>query len=609
MPEKNKFLQAALWYARNGWAVFPVTAGQKEPPLIKGWETKASTDEQQIRQWWKQWQEANVAVRTGDTFFAMDVDFRHGGLESIDALEHQHGKLRDTMRQVTGRQDGSYHLLYQKPPGEPVKNAQKACGWAGIDLRGHHGYILVHPSIHPDSGKEYFWDTAKKSIFEEPIAPADDWLLEAIRQFQNPNGAGTRKSYDIPPKFKKGEQHDKLTSYAGRLRYAGSDYEEILIALQTFNQTRCTEPGPREHIEQYARSMMNYAPGDRRALSKEDQEAKLPKTLPQPDSVDQILDAQIPMPETLIQDLLPRRGCVLVIGAQRSGKTIFAAQTAIALATNKPLFDNYTLNAHGPVIVFEKDDPGGLASFKDIYLRSKVPRGTPIDYYGKEKIPVPLGPAFLEWLELLIPKRGAVMVVLDSYTALRPDRKNGSDIVKLERGDIEPLDDLAKRLGCVILMIHHESITTRANGSLEWDARGAGTYGLTMASECQVGVARYRELAIDAPERMLRFRSRHLKEHQVTLSYNPRTGLFEHVIDGGAVPFYPVIHEIKRHIRQETFTPKDLEEPLGISRPTAFRYLAALVSAEAAWRLKGGTYRLAPDMERLGIRPVEEATE
>jgi hypothetical protein len=608
MKETNRFLKAALFYSqRLHWPVLPIKPRQKKPPLTPNGSLDATTDETQIRAWWKKWPNANVALRTGVKFWALDVDPQHGGEESFRRLVYKYGALADTLTQTTG--GGGSQRLYEQPAEAITGRAPLYEDWPGIDARGQNNYILVAPSIHP-SGKEYVWDTAKPSILNEPICPANAWLIQWVRQAHSgTNGAGGKRDFEAikePKKFPKGRQQQILVSIAGKLRDMGFEPEEYEPLMQAVNKRRCTEPGPEKNIHQYAYSVKYPPKHSVEELAKEEpqngRKAEKKLVLPEALSVDQILDLEVAPPETLIENLLPRRGLAMITGAQRSGKTVFAAQAAIALATNRALFDYYQLRAHGPAIFMEKDDPGGNASFKEMYMRAKVPRGTPIHHYPHDRIPIPLGHGFLEWLDIIVPKYGAVLVVLDSYTALRPARKSGGDLVLDERREIGELDELAKRLGCLILLIHHESITTRSNSSLDWDARGAGTYGMTMATECQIAISRYRDLAIDAPERLLRFRSRHLKEHQLTLCYQQASGLFDHVVDGRAAPLYHLIHEIKRHVQGEQFMAKDLEEPLGISRPTAFRHLALLVSAGAVWRAPpGGGYRLAPDIERLKI--------
>ncbi len=56
--------EAAQAYARVGWPVFPCHPGSKEPATLHGF-LDASTDERQIRQWWRRDPERNVAIATG----------------------------------------------------------------------------------------------------------------------------------------------------------------------------------------------------------------------------------------------------------------------------------------------------------------------------------------------------------------------------------------------------------------------------------------------------------------------------------------------------------------------------------------------------------------
>ncbi|MBW3643458.1 MAG: bifunctional DNA primase/polymerase, partial [Actinobacteria bacterium] len=101
-------LAAALGYAARDWAVLPchspATGGRcscgrgdcaspaKHPRLARGL-TSASTEAAQIEHWWRRWLGANVAVRTGAAsgLVVIDVDPRHGGEGSLEALVAEHG--------------------------------------------------------------------------------------------------------------------------------------------------------------------------------------------------------------------------------------------------------------------------------------------------------------------------------------------------------------------------------------------------------------------------------------------------------------------------------------------------------------------------------------
>src|SRR5207253_1931256 len=106
-----------------------------------------------------------------------------------------------------------------------------------------------------------------------------------------------------------------------------------------------------------------------------------------------------------------------------------------AIATGTALFECYRVTEPGPVMFIEQDDPGGDASIQDVLKRSPIPtRGIP--FFTALRIPFPLGPQFIEWLEHQIKSKGLRFVILDSYTALRPARKGGGDLVKIERDEL-----------------------------------------------------------------------------------------------------------------------------------------------------------------------------
>ena len=71
----NVFLQAALGYAARGWHVFPCHPRTKIPATTHGFK-EATTDPEQIREWWQEDPAFNVAIATGELsgLFVLDVD-------------------------------------------------------------------------------------------------------------------------------------------------------------------------------------------------------------------------------------------------------------------------------------------------------------------------------------------------------------------------------------------------------------------------------------------------------------------------------------------------------------------------------------------------------
>lgn len=150
---KSAHRDAAADYLRRGWSVVPVGERAKRP--IIRWQRfqQQLPTMAQLEEWYERWPTANLAVVTGEIsgIVVLDIDPKHGGKESLAALEAHHGALPDTIESITG---GGGRHIYFTHPGRKVRN--RAGLAPGIDLRGDCGCIIVPPSVHP-SGQRYEW--------------------------------------------------------------------------------------------------------------------------------------------------------------------------------------------------------------------------------------------------------------------------------------------------------------------------------------------------------------------------------------------------------------------------------------------------------------------
>ncbi len=263
MPNQNDLLEAALKYVENGWLVFPCHATE-HTPLDSGKDSKgrggfylATTDVNQICNWWELWPDAAIALRTGKEsgVFAVDVDPRHCGDTSMEDLEAEHGPLPDTVESETG--GGGRHIFF-KWPGQEVKCSTGAIA-PGIDIKGDGGYVILPPSDHK-TGKTYIWiiDHEPGSF---PVAEAPAWLLEQIARKNNPGDpkiTHPQTSPDDP--ISEGYRNKSLTRMAGYLRYIGMNAKAINAALQETNIDRCQPPLAEPEVESIARSIARYDP-------------------------------------------------------------------------------------------------------------------------------------------------------------------------------------------------------------------------------------------------------------------------------------------------------------------------------------------------------------
>jgi Bifunctional DNA primase/polymerase, N-terminal len=110
--------------------------------LLVGWQEKASTQEEQIRQWWDSYPAALPAIVVGCAgLVVIDCDRHPGGNDGIKAFNElvtaNGGNLANVPMTRTAR--GGAHLFFKQPTGEPLgKWARRV---TGVDVRGMGGSV------------------------------------------------------------------------------------------------------------------------------------------------------------------------------------------------------------------------------------------------------------------------------------------------------------------------------------------------------------------------------------------------------------------------------------------------------------------------------------
>lgn len=178
----SRMLDAALKYAAIGWYVFPLTphGKRKAPhPMLgpKGGHHLATTDEKQIREWWGRDPNAGIGVSLQKSgIFAVDLDPRNGGDQSLAALEAEHGPLLSACVQETG--GGGRHFIFLWPVGVTRLPGKIA---PGLDIKAN-GYICIAPTRH-ESGRIYRWPPGNSPIANHELIdfpPA--WVLTRAKK-------------------------------------------------------------------------------------------------------------------------------------------------------------------------------------------------------------------------------------------------------------------------------------------------------------------------------------------------------------------------------------------------------------------------------------------
>jgi hypothetical protein len=181
--------QAALDYAARGLPVFPIAPREKKPPLTEHGFQDATCDEAQLRLWWGETPEANVAIPTSG-LLVIDADVRAGpdgrsGVEAWAEIRDRHGGHEPTRMQRTG--SGGEQTFFRDAERR-FRNTTSRLG-ANIDTRAEGGYVILPPSVHP-CGERYAW------LSEISAAPVPEWLADLLTP---PPPAPIGACSDLPP--------------------------------------------------------------------------------------------------------------------------------------------------------------------------------------------------------------------------------------------------------------------------------------------------------------------------------------------------------------------------------------------------------------------------
>ncbi|HEV7646224.1 MAG TPA: bifunctional DNA primase/polymerase [Pyrinomonadaceae bacterium] len=258
---------ATLYTAEWNFAVFPAhwiredsscscrRADCRNPgkhPLTRDGFRSASKDPGKVKDWWRQYPQANIAIATGkvSNIVVLDVDPRHGGFDSLAKYP-----LPQTMKARTG--GGGEHYFFR--PGErEIRNSAGKLG-AGLDIRGDGGYVVAPPSNHLQGVYEWEnWD----EIAEMPdfFRVFSAFRSENFEKEPSTNHTKNTSQQDSNTSafFPAGTRNNELASLAGTMRRRGFGENAIRQALLIENQERCQPPLEAAEVKEIARSIARY---------------------------------------------------------------------------------------------------------------------------------------------------------------------------------------------------------------------------------------------------------------------------------------------------------------------------------------------------------------
>lgn len=271
-PVQSDRLRIALKYGRLGLAVFPChsiankacscgnpkcKSSGKHPRTANG-VNDASTDEAQIREWWRESIDANIGVATGRSkIYVIDDDTAKHGFDSIRRLEDEGFVFPSTVTATTG--SGGRHLIFKRPEigTKAVVNVLGKLGLPGLDVRCGNSYILACPSNHI-SGGIYKWDDGvRPETFWERIADVPEWWLNKVGEAENhlfrdgtaDSYGPSRLSFAVQSEhLTDGEKHSTMVKVICSLIARNFTYDDVKTMALAFFKMYSSTPVPDENI-------------------------------------------------------------------------------------------------------------------------------------------------------------------------------------------------------------------------------------------------------------------------------------------------------------------------------------------------------------------------
>ena len=521
-------LEAALEYLENGWSIIPIKPKGKRPAIRWAEYQKRQPTEEEVTQWWTQWEDYDIALVTGEISGVVIVD--------CDNEEAKHAAYDAGMRSpITVKTKRGLHLYFEHPKdgirrGPRAGVNSRGDDWLkvnGLDFRGDGSYALLPPS------KNYYWDYAQ-DVFDlamdmpiwkdwkpsyqaptfageftfaeldlsgvNPIDP-DEFLSEWDRtakyvrdSFPNslkiPSGLGNGRNERVMRHI---SESIKEGNFGSELRVRGHAFmreffEEVLDEREFEATVSSMEQAERRNHPNHFNDRGEFLLSPQ-APSNAEVDENRPRKLIHMKDAQTLLDES--MAKTyLIEPWLPANTIVQVFGFSGHGKSLFVQHAMTALSSGRKYFGCFEIGR--PARVLYLDFEMGMATIARRLMDLR-------DIHGDTQDRLNIWTPFVDSVEIDLNKREGLMelqnwiefsrpdvVVIDTIRSAYPGlAENSAD----EWARVNKLAVSLRNSGLSVIMIHHSNKPSE-NGI----GREAGSTNQLTVLETQIRVAQvYRD--------------------------------------------------------------------------------------------------------------------
>ena len=538
----------ALAHAAEGFRVFPIIPNAKKP-LIKDNLVLATTDTEQIREWWTKWPDANIGIAcgAGSDLFVIDFDSE----DATDSFETTFGTLPPT-RWV--RTPHGFHAYFSYRPG--LRN--KVGMIEHVDIRAEGGYVIATGSTVDGDDYVWFHNDPDQALADIPVL-----LVEHLTDGKQwhastpPSPRGGQIDVDVERILddrlgeiltsSEGNRNDTVNRAALMLgHYVGAGrIDRTRVEAALFDAALAVGLGHSEAHATIASGLEagiaepRYAPRARASRAKP---ARDPATFvaPQVRVLSDIQTANIAETRHVVRDLIIP-GVTLLYADPKVGKSFLALGLAGAVALGDPALGSLS-TAPGDVLYLALEDNDRRMK----YRANRMFDGRTIDRMGVwtatdgqwASLDDGGGVQIDQWIQSATAPQLVIVDVLEKVRGA----DTGRNLYGQDYDTITYFNTIAARHDLAIMLVHH----TNKTDSADHQRKASGTQGLVGATDHNIYMERVG--SPDDHKARLHLTGRDLPEAVLNLNWDPLHDgwlLDTHVTDAQA----EVIAALTRHGR------------------------------------------------------------
>lgn len=263
-------LKSALWYRnKKNFSVIPIkTDGSKKPEVEwADWQNQLPSEEQ-IREWWGKWPNANVGIITGKVSGISVIDFDWYKLTPEEKTQYEKDFPMVFTPTAFSPRKGE-HRYFEYNSVLPTRNGVLKA----IDIKNDGGYIIAPPSEN-GNGKYEWYERAKitdTTLHSVPVSYLNNlhFIKGDNNTSENSQQKTTKTTNDNRLNFNEGTRDESLFHVANALVKGGMPEIEIEYLLSLISTSICNPPFPQKELEDKIKSAIKRSERKERNLTTE----------------------------------------------------------------------------------------------------------------------------------------------------------------------------------------------------------------------------------------------------------------------------------------------------------------------------------------------------